>query len=271
MVTHARDMFRRALQPKAFQHLRVAWWYGRTYLPKRIGSILIRHSPIVYSTPSSASRLASRIRDVNVFAPTKMCRVMTHYASDKGQRWHNYTTVYSALFHELRNRPLRIFELGLGTNNPSLPSTMGVYGRPGASLRGWKDYFPRSLVYGADIDHACLFHENRIQTYYCDQLDAKAIHELWVEPELRGGMDIIIDDGLHTFEGNASFLKNSLGQLRPSGIYIVEDITEDAFVEWRDQLPSYAARYPDYEFVLVKLPNPLNQLDNNLLVIQRGL
>jgi SAM-dependent methyltransferase len=256
----------RKLSPGAFQYIRVCWWHSHFYLPRRIGSVFIRRSPIVYSPPCS---LAKRIRAVNVFAPTEMCRVMTHYGSDKGQGWHNYTTVYSALFSALRDRSLRIFELGLGTNDPSLASTMGVNGRPGASLRGWRDLFPRSLVFGADVDRNCLFQENRIQTFYCDQLNGKAIRDLWAQPALQGGMDIIIDDGLHTFEANASFLNSSLEHLRPNGIYVVEDIARDAFERWREQLPTYAARFPDYEFVLAKLPNSSNERDNNLLIIQR--
>jgi hypothetical protein len=70
---------------------------------------------------------------------------MTKYGSDKGNGWHNYTTVYSALFEEFRDQPVRIFEFGLGTNDPGAPSSMGVYGRPGASLRAWRELFRMRL------------------------------------------------------------------------------------------------------------------------------
>jgi hypothetical protein len=124
-------------------------------------------------------------------------------------------------------------------------------------------------VFGADIDRNCLFQDNRIQTFWCDQLSVQAIRDLWAQSALQGGMDIIIDDGLHTFDGNASLLSGSLEHLRPNGIYVIEDITRDDFERWREQLPIYSARYPDYEFVLAKLPSSSNDWDNNLLIIQR--
>ena len=37
------------------------------------------------------------------------------------------------------NQPLRVLELGLGSNNPDVPSNMGVFGVPGASHRGWRE------------------------------------------------------------------------------------------------------------------------------------
>jgi hypothetical protein len=93
---------------------------------------------------------------------------MTRHGSDKGkgQGWHNYTTIYSVLFGKLHDQPFLIFELGLGTNNPNFPVNMGINGRPGASLRAWRELFPRALVYGADIDRDILFEEDRIKTFY---------------------------------------------------------------------------------------------------------
>jgi len=194
---------------------------------------------------------------------------MTLHGSDKGGGWHNYTTVYSALLGALRDRPLRIFELGLGSTNPNHAFTMGPDGRPGASLRGWRDLFPNSLVFGADIDRDCLFEERRIQTFFCDQLDKNSIGELWQQPSLQDGMDIIIDDGLHTFEGNVSFLNGSLKHLRPNGFYVVEDVAQGALDLWLERLPELTAETPDHEFVLAKLPNPRNDFDNNLLIVHR--
>jgi hypothetical protein len=87
---------------------------------------------------------------------------MTRHGSDKGSGWHNYTTVYSTLFWGWHDRPLRILELGLGTNNPGLM----WHGVPGASLRGWREIFPSALIYGADIDRDILFQEERIKTLF---------------------------------------------------------------------------------------------------------
>ena len=93
---------------------------------------------------------------------TDLCRIMAANRSDKGnpdiyQAWHNYTIYYDKIFSPWRERPLRIFELGLGTNDTSIESNMGENGRPGASLFGWREYFPNASIFGADIDKKILF------------------------------------------------------------------------------------------------------------------
>jgi hypothetical protein len=258
----------RVLSPRMVRFVRFQWWCLSSYFPRLITSRLVKRTLKVrdFDAAQTPARLAKQLQGVNTLAPTKMCRIMTKYGSDKG-RLHNYTTVYSALFKERSDQPLRIFELGLGTNNPNAPSNMGVFGSPGASLRGWRELFPHALVYGADIDRGILFQEDRIKTFYCDQLDQSSIRELWSHPDLQGGADIIIEDGLHTFEANASFLEGSLEHLRPSGIYVAEDIAWNHVDEWYDRLETiYSKRYPTYEFAFVVLANR----GFNLLVVRRA-
>jgi hypothetical protein len=266
MTAFARERLKRVLSPAFVQYVRYFWWFIRVYTPHRLAALFIRRSPAVYG---QASEFMDRIRNVNTFAPTTMCRIMTKHGSDKGRFRHNYTTIYSALFDKLRSRPLRIFELGLGTNNPDLPSSMGVLGRPGASLRGWRELFPEALVFGADVDRDIIFTEHRIQTFYCDQLDSQVIHDLWAQPAMQGRMDIIVDDGLHSFAANTSFLAGSLKHLRAGGVYIVEDIVDGEIELWRSALSTYQGRFPDYDFVLAELPRPSNDGDNNLILIRR--
>jgi hypothetical protein len=266
MPVATRDLLKRKLNPTTFNSIRSLWWYTSFYVPRKAASSVVRRTPVVEGRPSELTR---QLEQVNVFAPTEMCRVMTKYGSDKGRFWHNYTTVYSELFGHLRNEPLRILELGLGTNNPELASSMGAPGRPGASLRGWRELFPRASVFGADIDRDILFVDDRIQTFYCDQLDSDAIRDLWSQPAVQGGMDIIIDDGLHTFAANQTFLAGSLTNLRAGGVYIVEDILREDMPSWREKIPGYAAEFTDCDVALVTLPNDFNDQDNNLFLIRK--
>lgn len=266
-------MLKKRLSPQTRQRLLFPRWILGFYLPNLVRSLLGRRVKVqvLFPAPEQASRehLCHQLRTVNVAAPTKMCRVMTRHGSDKGDGAHNFTTVYSVLFGKLRDQPLRIFELGLGTNNPELLSTMGASGRPGASLRGWSELFPQALVYGADIDRDILFAENRIQTFYCDQMSSDAIRDLWSQPALQGGMDILIEDGLHTFSANRTFLDGSLAHLRPGGIYVIEDINPKEIENWRNALETiYARRFPDHEFALIDLPGAL-KADNILLIVRR--
>jgi len=266
MIDAARALLKEKLSPRTFGRYRYYWWVGRSHATAAAAVFGGHPAPRVQG---GDPQLADRIRGAKTFAPSEMCRVMARHGSDKG-RFHNYTTVYTELFGDRRQQPLRIFELGLGTNNPALASSMGTSGRPGASMRGWRELFPNALVYGADIDRDILFDDDRIQTFYCDQLDAEAIRDLWSQPELRDKMDILIDDGLHTYEANLSFLNGSLDHVRPGGIYVVEDILTASLPEWRALLKSgFAERFPGFDFSLVELPHPYNTHDNNLLIVHR--
>jgi hypothetical protein len=215
-------------------------------------------------------QLRAQLEEVNVNVPTKLCRIMTRYGSDKGAGWHNYTTVYHHLFRNLGSRRLNLFELGIGTNNPNLPSSMGVDGKPGASLRGWADYFRSGHIFGADIDRDILFNEGRIKTFHCDQLRKSAIEEMWASSPLRDEFEIVIEDGLHTFEASVSFLENSLHKVRKAGYYIIEDIKQDDLPRWRERLRShYSVTHTEFSFCLVSLPSKFNDYDNVLLVSRR--
>jgi hypothetical protein len=265
-----RALVRRFVPPPVLQFTRRQWWNLSSYLPRLVSSQFATSRPEVrgFGTVNADMHVNEKLKRVNVVAPTKMCRIITKYGSDKG-RLHRYTTIYSSLFRERDHEPLRIFELGLGTNDPNLPSSMGVFGAPGASLRGWRELFPLARIYGADIDRKILFSEDRIKTFYCNQLDRSSIRELWSHPDLQGGLDILIEDGLHTFEANMTFLEESLANLRPGGIYITEDILASDLEKWYRQIENiYSKQYIGHEFVLVSLANTANR-DNNLLVIRR--
>jgi hypothetical protein len=267
------NSLRKALPARGFEFVRFRWWCISFYLPRLIVSWFAKPTPEVrgFGGTGGALHLVKQLQSVNALAPTKLCRIMTKNGSDKGHGGHNYTTVYSVLFEDRRDQPLRVFELGLGTNNPEVPFNVGLHAKPGASLRGWREFFPHALVYGADIDRGVLFQEDRIKTFYCDQLDQAAIHALWSQPDLQSGVDIIIEDGMHTFEANVSFLEGSLEHLRPGGIFIIEDILRERVNAWYHQLESvYSKRWPTYEFAFVVLPKSFSPLWNNLLVIRRA-
>ena len=209
--------------------------------------------------------------DYNPYVSNDLCTIMHKYGSDKGAPnntgWHNYTTFYHALFSPIRNESLRVFELGLGTNNISLPSNMGANGKPGASLRAWREYFPNASVFGADIDKDILFNEDRIRTFYCDQLSPEIIKNMWTDSDLVDEFDIIIEDGLHTFEANKCFFENSIHKLKKRGVYIIEDINRESFDKINEEVEKWKDIYSSLIFRFIEIPGH-NTWDNNLLVIQ---
>jgi hypothetical protein len=205
---------------------------------------------------------------------TPLCEIMGRNKSDKGSQnitasWHNYTTFYYSIFKHLQNKPIRLFELGLGTNNVNIPSNMGSNGVPGASLFGWREFFPNAQIFGADIDQNILFNTENIMTFFCDQCNPSMIRNLWNHEELNSNFDIIIDDGLHEFDANICFFENSLHKLNVNGIFIIEDIHVNYLNKVGDKIAEWENAYPNYVFTLVEIPSVKNKLDNNLLVIHR--
>jgi len=199
---------------------------------------------------------------------TPLCPLMDKYGSDKGPRkgdstHHTYTEVYHELFKGMVERRLNVFEMGLGTNNTNFPANMGPNGRPGASLRGWSEYFPHSSIYGADIDKGVLFEEDRIHTTYCDQTNPSIVRSMW---ESLPDMDIIIDDGLHTFEANVTLFENSIQKLKHSGIYVIEDINHNDIARFEGKMAEWRRVHPGRIFSLRTLVGG-NPWDNNVLIV----
>lgn len=207
--------------------------------------------------------------------PTSLCEIMGRNRSDKGHinivnSWHNYTILYYAIFKDLTDMNLRIFELGLGTNNVNLASNMGINGRPGASLYGWAEFFHNSYIFGADIDKDILFNTSQIKTFYCDQTNEESIKQMWNENELQENFDIIIEDGLHTFDANVCFFENSIHKLKPNGYYIIEDICNKDINLYLNKIKEWESHYKDCTFSLIEMPSLVNTCDNTLLVITKN-
>jgi hypothetical protein len=166
------------------------------------------------------------IIDINNFQNDNVIslgNILENNKSDKSTT-HNYHVFYSFIFNKLgENSKLNILEIGLGTNNPNIVSSMGIYGRPGASLYAFREYLPNSNIYGADIDKDILFESDRIKTSFVDQMDSNTFKEL---ANKFGNIkyDVIIDDGLHSIGANLNTLLFALNNINENGWIIIEDI-----------------------------------------------
>ena len=204
---------------------------------------------------------------------TPLCEIMGRYGSDKGSIditncHHNYTTFYYSIFKDIKTKSLRIFELGLGTNNIDVKSNMGSNGKPGASLYGWREFFENSEIYGADIDKRILFNTDRIKSFYCDQTNPRIINEMWNNEELQKPFDIIIEDGLHEFDANVCFFENSIHKLAPNGYYIIEDILNHDILKFNNAIENWRIKYPNLIFTILQIPSTKNKSDNTLLLVK---
>ena len=151
------------------------------------------------------------------------------YGSDKASD-HNYHVFYAGAFDD-RRTVRSVLEIGVGTNNPSIVSTMGRVGRPGASLRAFREFFPSAHIFGADVDRRILFVEDRIDTCYVDQTDQASFAAL--SDRTGGDLDLIIDDGLHAPNANLAVLVYALGHLAVGGWVVIEDIAAEAVPLWQ--------------------------------------
>jgi hypothetical protein len=195
---------------------------------------------------------------------TPLCSIMHKYGSDKGLGLHNYTKEYYKIFNSRRFDVKSVFELGIGTTNRFIPTNMGPKGVPGASLRGWREFFPNAIIYGADIDKSVLIREERIESYYVDQTSELSVMSLWESSALKDlKFDLMVDDSLHKADPNFNFLINSYHKLNVGGVYIIEDVhvKEDNINEYRNRLESLLKKV-NFKYEILKIEHPTNKIDN---------
>ena len=198
---------------------------------------------------------------------TDLCKLMRQNKSDKGWGpWgkHNYSQVYFNLLSPRKNALLTLLEVGIGTNNTDIPSNMGAKGTPGASLRAWRDFFPNATVFGGDVDKRILFTEERIHTFFIDQLDESSIEQAFLSLQAQK-FDVIIDDGLHTFAANENLHKLSGDRVRSKGLYIIEDIKQkDVNIQSFSGYLSSINR----PSIFFRLPHQRDVFDNCMAIIE---
>lgn len=155
---------------------------------------------------------------------------------------HGYFTAYSKLFERFRNKQkLNIVEIGIGSININVPSTMHHYhagakrsfGReywPGGSLILWNKYFKeRANVVGWDFDISQARCPG-IKVFETDSLVEVKLRETlsstlkYFKEQGHEGIDIFIDDGLHTPASQQSTFETVFPALNQGGIYIIEDL-----------------------------------------------
>jgi predicted O-methyltransferase YrrM len=122
--------------------------------------------------------------------------------------WHRYTDTYLQAFTEL-GAVSNVLEFGV---------------HQGASIRWLASCFPVARLTGVDILPRQPTWPVGAQFKYkqIDQGNRAAIRSMLIE--VPGDLDLIIEDGSHIPQHQASCLIEGLRKLRPGGLYIVEDI-----------------------------------------------
>lgn len=222
---------------------------------------LFKSRHVVASSEARMHELEAFISHMNPSGhASELCEIMHRHNSDKSTV-HSYTQLYDFLFNNIRATAENVLEMGIGSVDPSFAYTMGANGTVGASLRGWRDYFSKAQIFGADIAEKELFEEDRIKTFFADQLNIPTIQSMFDKTGVEK-FDVIIDDGLHCFQANHTFLRVAIDHLKEGGIYVIEDIAPrgiNAFVELLEKMTLDAA--------FVQLPKQPGRFDNNVFII----
>lgn len=133
------------------------------------------------------------------------------FKTDKG--WHHhYTPVYQHWFDPLRNKPVRLLEIGIGGYDNPLTG--------GDSLRMWKSFFRKGIITGIDIYDKSALTEPRIRIYQGDQADKQFLRDV---SDKEGPFDIIIDDGSHMQSDIITSFETLFPLMSSGGIYVIED------------------------------------------------
>jgi len=145
-----------------------------------------------------------------------LSRLAIRHGSDKFGG-HLYTPIYHRLFQHLRDRPVRLLEIGVG--GYAVPEAGG------SSLRMWAEYFPAGRIVGLDFHPKRLHLSPRVTIVQGSQNDENLLRGIVAA---HGPFDIVIDDGSHHVAGVLTSFRCLYRLLPPGGVYIVED-TQTAF------------------------------------------
>jgi hypothetical protein len=141
-----------------------------------------------------------------------LTRIALRHGTDK---WgaHFYTPVYHQLFAHLRDKPVRLLEIGIGGYEFA---RLG-----GASLAMWADYFPNGRILGIDVFAKTLDLGPRVSTRQGSQDDAAFLARMSAE---HGPFDIVIDDGSHVPAQVIASFNVLFPLLADGGLYVIEDV-----------------------------------------------
>lgn len=145
---------------------------------------------------------------------------------DKSSYSHDYLRHYEPFLEPLRLLPVKILEIGIGN---------------GTSMKTWEEYFPHAQIVGMDIDNQKVNNLDGCQPEFSGRVirvqgdQGNADDLIRVESE-HGPFALIIDDASHHVEHQITSLCTLLPRVSPGGIYIMEDIFEQAAAGWLGNL-----------------------------------
>lgn len=200
------------------------------YTPGGSGNANLINNNIVYNIKSISSSLnllikeRKKIRKFNELSyDSKLANQLMSSFEKNGsdKHLHKYHLIYSHIFSNYKIESL--LEIGMGSNDENILSSMGDYGVPGGCLKTFSEILDdKAKIVGLDIDKSILFNERNIQTFYFDQLNLEHINTF--SHEYSRYFDLLIDDGLHSNVSIINTIYLAKATLKENGILVIEDI-----------------------------------------------
>lgn len=127
--------------------------------------------------------------------------IALHHQTDKASHKHGYTKIYEKYLASFREKEFTLIEIGVAS---------------GASIKLWREYFPKAKIFGIDNNPDCAGEG----IFIGDQTDVNFLNSTL---EKTGIPEIIIDDGCHYGPGTITTFKHLFPKVANGGYYVIED------------------------------------------------
>lgn len=144
--------------------------------------------------------------------------IAIEYGADKATihpvKGHGYTRHYDAAFTSMRESPLKILEVGVGS---------------GESMKMWLDYFPNAQVFGIDIVHDTNPWNTPggkpapRYTFFTGDQSSEVFWDCFIAT-YGTDWDIVTDDGGHSSQQIITTFNKMWPYIRRGGFYAIEDL-----------------------------------------------
>jgi hypothetical protein len=207
------------------------------------------------------------INDIHTETYTPLCNLFEAHLCNKHID-HNYPRFYYYLLHKFKDFKLNMVEVGIGTPNQDVQSSMPKNYKFGSSQKGWRDFFSNeeTKIFGCDIDSRVRYSDERISTFYLNSLNPNSVKKMLLDSNLElEQIDIFLDDGLHMYKSQLALLLVIWPYIKLNGIYMIEDIIEGDFKALVNMIKKLEL---GASCAAVELPHKKG--DNRIIVLQKN-
>jgi len=169
-----------------------------------------------------------------------------NYGTDKGNEKNYIDGFYEKNFLKYKLKNITLVEIGV---------------RSGASMCLWKNYFKKGIIYGLDNEEAQNVHDVPVNKEWVTGKNVNYIVGDAYTEEISKQLpkiDILIDDGPHSFESHVKMLELYSDKMNEGGMIVIEDIHYDPNMLFPHVKEKYQDNATVYDF---------GGWDNRLIVI----